>query len=52
MLKNLNPDIFSDNSKFVYKMRVQEKKVPQFKKVEIKNFEHINNEIIKYVLFI
>lgn len=32
MLKNMNPEIFSDSSKYVYTMKTKHKKVPQFKK--------------------
>ena len=45
MLRNMNPEIFSDNSKFVYTMKTQQKKVPQFKNKSEKNSSMNKNEI-------
>lgn len=46
MLRNMNPEIFSDKSKFVYTMKTQQKKVPQFKNNLAKN-SNVNKDEIK-----
>ena len=45
MLKNLNPEILTYDSKFVYKMKSLNKKIPQFKTKEKKTYNMNKEEI-------